>query len=74
MTLIEGYDYYVYYVRFPNMKNQGAVVPNEDGTYTVYVNTLYPPEMWPGILDHELDHILDDDFYNNNDIRTVEGL
>ena len=73
MTLIEGLDYFVYPVAFPNYANQGAVTPNNDNTYTVYINSLYPQELWPGILEHELDHIRNNDFYNDRDIREVEG-
>ena len=75
MTLIEGSDFYVYPIMFPNYANKGMVTPNVDGTYSVYVNTRYPQEQYPGIVKHELDHIINDDFYKEElDIRFVEDL
>ena len=73
--MIEGFDYYVYYVSFPNYANKGAARINDDGTYTVYVNTKYPSCMYPEILKHELRHITGDDFYDEDlDILEAEGL
>ena len=75
MTLIEGIDFFVYCIKFPNMANKGMVTPNSDGTFSVYVNTLYPQEQYPEIVEHELDHIINDDFYQEDlDIRFVENL
>lgn len=45
--LVEGVDYFLRFVRFPNRGNTGAVIPNDDGTYDIYVNTqYYPDEAW----------------------------
>ena len=60
MYLIEGVDYFVRFARFPNRANRGAVIPNDDGTYDIYINSLYyPDEAWVRrVLRHEIRHIL----------------
>lgn len=61
--LIEGQDYHVHRVRFPNTKNWAAVLPNDDGTFDVYVNTACEDQqMVEGYL-HELRHITRGDLY-----------
>lgn len=57
--LIEGQDYYVHWVRFPNRANPAMVWENDDGTYDVYVNLLYQMEddkIQDGFA-HEMQHI-----------------
>lgn len=58
--LIEGVDYYLRFVRFPNRANPGAVIPNDDGTYDIYINTqYYPDNAWVRtVLMHEIRHII----------------
>jgi len=58
--LIEGVDYFLRFVRFPTRANPGAVIPNDDGTYDIYINTQYYPETeWVRrIVDHEIRHII----------------
>ena len=72
--LIEGQDYFVYLVPFPHPVNHGAVTPNDDGTFTVYIDSNQSPEQQLESLDHELDHIRNDDFYNDRSISEVEGF
>lgn len=55
--LVEGIDYYVYYAQFPNNANPSAVTPNDDGTFTIYLNTRFPLEFLESRLRHELRHI-----------------
>lgn len=59
-SLIEGADYYLRFVQFPNRANPGAVIENDDGTYDIYINTLYYPDSeWVRkILQHEINHII----------------
>ena len=73
MTLIEGIDFFIYPVDFPNFANKGAVMINPDNTYSVYINSRYPQCQWREIIEHELRHILNDDFYNDLDIRFIES-
>lgn len=58
--LIEGVDYFVRFVRFPNRANRGAVIPNDDGTYDIYVNmNIYADETRVRrVVDHEIRHII----------------
>ena len=75
MDLVEGQDYFLYYLKFPNLANKGSVTPNDDGTFSVYVNTRYPSEMYPDIVKHELDHLNNDDLYKEDiDIAEIEDL
>ena len=50
--LVEGIDYFVYYVQFPNHANPSSVTPNDDGTFTIYLNTRFPPEFLEDRLKH----------------------
>lgn len=58
--LLEGVDYFLRFVRFPTRANLGAVIPNDDGTYDIYINTQYwPDEAWVrAVLMHEIRHII----------------
>lgn len=58
--MIEGVDYFLRFVQFPNRANRGAVIPNDDGTYDIYINTRYYPEReWVRrVVDHEINHIV----------------
>ena len=58
--MIEGVDYFLRFVRFPNYANRGAVIPNDDGTYDIYVNTRYYPDTdWVRrVVDHEIRHVI----------------
>ena len=61
--LIEGQDYHVHRVRFPNTKNWAAVVPNDDGSFDVYVNDAAGEEKAVEGFLHELRHISRGDLY-----------
>lgn len=58
--LIEGVDYFVRFVRFPNRANRGAVFPNDDGTYDIYINMhIYADScILRKVLMHEINHII----------------
>lgn len=70
--LIEGADYFVRMVDFPT-NNGGAVVPNDDGTYSVYINERLDSVRQRRALEHEREHIERDDL-NAPDISEAEGL
>ena len=72
MAMIEGIDYFVYYARFPNYANPSSVTPNDDGTYTIYLNTRYPIFFLQIQLKHELRHIEDNHFDSNMPITLIE--
>lgn len=50
------------------------VAMDDDGFYNIYINSKLSREEQRRAAAHELNHIALDDFYNNKDIRTVEGL
>lgn len=61
--LIEGQDYHVHRVLFPNRMNYAAVVPNEDSTFDIYLNAAYEDQQAVESFLHELRHIERGDFY-----------
>lgn len=70
---IEGADYFVYTVHFDSSIG-GAVTPNDDGTYTVYINSNASPAKQAEAMAHELGHIFNGDFYNGKPIEEVEKI
>ena len=73
MRYIEGVDYWVRYVQFPNMASESVVVSHGDGTFTIYVNTLFPPERQAERLRHELQHLANEHLYRDDlSIRQIE--
>ncbi len=71
MKLCEG-EYSVYLVPFPGSL-AAAVRLSEDGTYpSIYINIQLSPEARRRALSHELNHIDQDDFYNDLPIEAVE--
>ena len=71
--LIENSDYYVRVVPFP-VRVPGMVMPNEDGTFSIYINADLSELEQREALDHELDHILNNDFYNEKPIWEIEDI
>lgn len=67
MKLIEGVDYRVRYVEFPNTGSPSVAVSNGDGTYTVYVNTRFSIEEQARGLRHELEHLEGGHFERSGD-------
>lgn len=70
--LLEGFDYFIYMMPMPK-GIYACVVTNPDGTYSVYLD---PRRSWDQLvadLDHELDHIIREDFYNGLPIWVVEA-
>ena len=61
MVLIEGADYFIRYVKLPE-GYYGLVTPNDDSTFSVYVDPRYPQEEQLKTLKHEIGHLLHDDF------------
>ena len=44
MKYVEGVDYWVYSLEFPNMASPSVAVSNGDGTFTIYLNSRCSPE------------------------------
>ena len=72
--MIQGIDYFVYLVPFPVWTCGGFVMPNDDGTYSVYINSLLSEDMQQKALRHELKHIADGDFWNERPIEQIERI
>lgn len=73
MKYYEGMDYWVRYVQFPNMASESVVVSNGDGTFTIYINTLFCVEKQKERLAHELNHLKNEHFYRDDlSIASIE--
>ena len=66
MKYIEGMDYWVRYVQFPNMASESVAASHGDGTFTIYINTLFPEERQQERLRHELAHLTQEHFYRDD--------
>lgn len=71
MTYLPECDYWVHEVSLP-YEVSGAVTPNDDGTFSVYINSRLSTDKQLKALRHEVDHIENDDFYNGKPIEAVE--
>lgn len=65
-------DYYIRRLAFPNRSVKAATFPNDDGTFDIYLNTLYPEGELRDALEHELRHIRLGHFYSEKSIRQKE--
>lgn len=63
MRIIEGADYFVRVIPFPNYAVKGAVMPNDDGTFSIYINSKLSPAERRRTIRHELAHIRRNHFY-----------
>lgn len=70
---IEGADYFVYIVPFPNYAADGFVVSNGDGTCSVLLNANTTLERQRDAMDHELVHIQRDDLFREGDVTEMEA-
>ena len=64
-------DYYVRNVPLPR-KVEGVSIPNDDGSFDIYINSLLPSEMRDRVLQHELRHLKAEHFYLDMPISTME--
>ena len=73
--LIEGADYFVRFVDFPDNANCGGMVLlNEDGTFSVYLDPRRSTEKIKKTMRHEYNHMANDDLFGGKDIRTIEKV
>ena len=47
---------------------RAVTLPNNDGTFDIYVNADLPEELQNKALEHELEHINRDHFYNDDPV------
>lgn len=64
-------DAYVRLVPLP-MTVEGVTIPNDDGSFDVYINARLSPDRQQETLEHELRHIRRDHFYLDMDLRRME--
>lgn len=78
MKYVAGADYFVHWVPFPegNGTDGGAVTPNDDGTFSILMDErlLWDMNKAKKTYDHEVDHIVDEDFYNGKPISEIENI
>lgn len=70
--LIENADYFIRYKQLP----QGIyafVTPNDDGTFSIYLDPRRSHDQQMADCSHEIWHIVNDDFYNGLPIQQVEN-
>ena len=70
--LIEGQDYTVKYVKFPNCGTDGAIVSHPD-LPCIVINTRVCPKRQREALKHELEHLANDDLYSEESAEDIEG-
>lgn len=71
--MIENADYFVRLIEMPK-GIRGMVSPNPDSTWNIYLNVKLGRESQLKSLKHELDHIMNNDFYNGESIAKIEGV
>lgn len=70
--LLEGVDYFIYLMPMPK-GIYACAVTNPDGTYSVYLDPRRSFDQLIADLNHELNHIIREDFYNGLPIWVVEA-
>ena len=70
--LIEGQDYVVRCIPFPNCAVDGAIVSHPD-IANIYINEKISPERQREALQHELEHLENDDLYSEESAEVIEG-
>ena len=64
-------DYFVRLVELPR-RVEGVTVPNSDGSFSVYINSLLPDSLRRSVLKHELEHIEKEHFYVDMPVSRME--
>jgi hypothetical protein len=71
--VIENADYFVRVIQFPKGVNRvGIVLLNEDGTYSVYLNSRASEAQKRKAMRHEMRHMANDDMFGDKDILQIE--
>ena len=71
--ILENADYFVKLVDFTVCSCGGVILLNEDGTYTILLNSRLSHEQNADSLIHELNHIKNGDFYRSANITQIEA-
>lgn len=70
--MIENVDYFIKLVDFPVCTCGGIIMLNDDGTYTILINSRLSHAQNLDSLRHELNHIKNGDFYRDDPIGQIE--
>lgn len=65
-------DHYVRVLDLPPAV-RGVTVPNDDGTFSIYINALYDTDSQRRALEHELEHLARDHFYKEAPVAAQEA-
>ena len=63
--------YFVYYLPLP-LTIHGSVRLNDDGTYSIYLNSRDSAEEWHKTIEHELRHIEGGHLYSDKPVWKLE--
>lgn len=66
-----GSSVFIRTVRLPEAV-RAVTIPNDDGTFDIYINEVIPQELQQRALEHELEHIRKDHFYNDDPVWVNE--
>lgn len=61
------FDVYVRYLPFPTT-TEAVVIPNDDATFDIYLNSKICEDKQKAALAHELEHIKRDHLYNEDPV------
>lgn len=70
--MLEGFDYFIYYRELPH-GIYACVATNPDGTYTIWLDPRRSYDQLRDDFDHEMLHIVRNDFYNGLPIQRIEA-
>ena len=71
-ALLEGVDYFIYFMKMPP-KIYAFVSPNNDGTWSIYLDPRRDKPHRIKDLNHELKHIYRGDFYSIRSVYELEN-
>ena len=72
--LIENADYFIRIIDFPVPCIGGMVMPNDDGTFSVYLDCRSPVERRKRAMRHEYNHMARDDMFGDKSIIDIEKV
>ena len=64
-------EYFLRYVELP-LKVDGVTIPNNDGTFDIYINALHTEPHQKESLEHELRHLKQEHFYLDLPLSRME--
>ena len=70
--MITSDDYFVRLVDLPP-RVRGITVPNEDGTFSIYINSRLSVPVQRDAYDHEVRHVVLDHLYDDRPIEDIEA-